>query len=424
MTYDETLAHIFSRGRFGMKPGLERVTVILARLGNPHKQLRVVQIAGTNGKGSTGAFLSAIMTAAGYRTAFFSSPHLLRFSERFRLNDREVSAELLHAAAGRVLAVAPDEATFFEIVTAIGFLLFAETGVELAIMEAGMGGRWDATNVADSVLSVITPISLDHCAYLGDSVALIAAEKAGIIKGGAPVVIAPQEPEALAPLLAAAERCRAAAYLYDRDFTMNASSAGFVYRGDGFTLESPELSLRGRFQSVNAASAITAARLLERTGFTVTADAIRHGLSAALWPGRLELFAGRVPILLDGAHNPAGALALVESLQDFSYKRLIIVVGMMADKAWQETLAPLLRLAATIISVSPALDRALPAEELAGYCRGAGVDAVSAGEVRSGLESAQRSAAPDDLVLVTGSLFTVGEARAYLTGTSFMPIRG
>lgn len=424
MTYDETLAHIFSRGRFGIKPGLERVTAILARLGNPHRGLKAVQIAGTNGKGSTGAFLSSIMTAAGYRTAFFSSPHLMRFSERFRINDSEVSTELLHEAALRVLQVAPAEATFFEIVTAIAFVVFAESKVELAIMEAGMGGRWDATNVANSVLSIITPISLDHCAYLGNTVALIAVEKAGIIKSGAPVVIAPQEPEALLPLTTAAESFNAPAYLYDRDFSMVASSAGLAYRAEGFNLEGLKLALRGRFQLVNAASAITAARLINAAGFPVTDAAIRTGLAAAVWPGRLELFAGEPRVLLDGAHNPAGALSLCEALKDFSYKRLFLVIGMMADKAWQDTVAPLLGLADAVITVEPMLDRALPAEELACYCREAGVDAFSAGAVSAGLAQAKSSASPGDVVLVTGSLFTVGEARALLTGNSFVPIRG
>lgn len=424
MTYDEILAHIFSRGRFGMKPGLERVTEILTRLGNPHKKVKAVQIAGTNGKGSTGAFLSSMMTAAGNRTAFFSSPHLMRFAERFRINDIEVSEDVLHEAALRVLAVAPAEATFFEIVTAIAFYLFAEAEVELAIMEAGMGGRWDATNVADSLLAIITPISLDHCAWLGNSVELIAAEKAGIIKSGASVVIAPQEPEALLPLLAAAERCDAATYLYDRDFTMAALPAGLAYRAEGVNLEKLKLSLRGRFQSVNAASAITAARLLVDAGFSVSETAIRTGLVAAVWPGRLELFAGEPRVLLDGAHNPAGALSLCESLKDFSYKRLFLVIGMMADKAWQDTLTPLLGPADKVITVEPMLDRALPAEELACYCREAGIDAFSAGAVSVGLASAKSAASPDDLVLVTGSLFTVGEARAYLTGNSCMPIRG
>jgi len=424
MTYDETLAHIFSRGRFGIKPGLERVTEILARLGNPHKKLKAVQIAGTNGKGSTGAFLSSIMTEAGYKTAFFSSPHLMRFSERYRINETEVSTERLHDVALRVLAVTPAEATFFEIVTAIAFLLFAEEKAELVIMEAGMGGRWDATNVANGILAIITPISLDHCVWLGSTVALIAAEKAGIIKAGAPAVIAPQEPEALLPLLAAAENLNAPVYLCGRDFSITSAPAGPVYRTEGVTIEELEPALRGRFQSVNAALAITAAKLLVHAGFSASDDVIRKGLSAAIWPGRLELFEGEQSVLLDGAHNPAGVLALTESLQDFSYNRLFLVVGMMADKAWQATISPLLALADEVITVEPAMDRALSAEELACFCRSAGVDTFSAGTVSAGLARAKSIVVPGDLVLVTGSLFTVGEARAILTGNSFMPIRG
>ena len=424
MTYDETLAHIFSRGRFGIKPGLERVMEILARLGNPHEKLKAVQIAGTNGKGSTGAFLSSIMTAAGCRTAFFSSPHLMRFSERFRINETEVSEEILHETALQVLAVAPAEATFFEIVTAMAFLLFAQEEVELAIMEAGMGGRWDATNVANGVLAIISPISLDHCAYLGNNVALIAAEKAGVIKAGAPVVIAPQEPAALLPLTAAAENSNARAYLSGRDFQISSSFAGIVYGAAGFTLDNLVLSLRGSFQLVNAASAITAARLLYDAGFQVTDDAIRTGLATTVWPGRLELFEGAPPVLLDGAHNPAGALSLCLSLKDFSYKRLLLVIGTMADKAWQDTVAPLLSFADKVITVEPAIDRALAAEQLACHCRGAGVDAFSAGTVNAGLATAKKLANSDDLILVTGSLFTVGEARAIMTDKNFMPIRG
>lgn len=424
MTYEETLAHIFGRGRFGMKPGLERVTEILARLGNPHRKLKVVQIAGTNGKGSTGAFLSSIMTSAGYRTAFFSSPHLSRFTERFRLDGSEISENLLHQASERVLAAAPEEATFFEIVTAIAFLVFAGAEVDLAIMEAGMGGRWDATNVAGNILSIITPISLDHCAYLGDTLQLIAAEKAGIIKDGAPVVVAQQEPEALLQLIAAAETVASRVYLFGRDFRIDSSPLGVDYVAEGFTLDRLVLSLKGRYQQVNAASAITAARLLADADFVVTDDAIRQGLAAAVWPGRMELFAGSPRVLLDGAHNPAGSSSLRDSLADFSYCRLLIVVGMMADKAWQDTLLPLLPLADRVIAVEPALDRALAAEELASFCRDRGGDAFAAGGVSAGLDHARSLAAPDDLVLVTGSLFTVGEARALMTGSQFMPIRG
>jgi|SRR6185369_6516319 len=424
MTYDETLAHIFSRGRFGMKPGLERVTELLSRLGNPQRNLKTVQIAGTNGKGSTGAFLSSIMTHAGCRTAFFSSPHLSRFSERFRINDVEIAEAVLHKAAQRVLAAAPEEATFFEIVTAIGLLCFAEEGADLAVIEAGMGGRSDATNVVESILSIITPISLDHCEYLGGTLSEIAREKAGIIKQGKPVVIAPQEGDLLNQLLSAAEESGSPAYVYGRDFYAVVEQRDLSYHSGAFSLHDLKLALKGRFQAENASSAIAAAMLLGEAGFHVTGDAIREGVATAVWPGRLELFEGPPRILLDGAHNPAGAVALRRSLADFSYDRLILLFGTMADKSWQETLLQLLPLADLLVAVKPSIDRALAADELAGFGTVRGVKATAAGDVKAGMEYASEIAGPDDLILVTGSLFTVGEARSVITGGTFMPIRG
>src|SRR6185369_536247 len=335
MNYNETLAHIFSRGRFGMKPGLERVTELLSRLGDPQRNLKTVQIAGTNGKGSTGAFLSSIMTRAGYRTAFFSSPHLTSFSERFRINDVEIAEDLLNDAAQRVPRDAPEKATFFELVTAIALLCFAEERVDLAVIEAGMGGRSDATNIVQSLLSIITPISLDHCEYLGGTLSEIALEKAGIMKQGKPVVIAPQEGVLLKQLLSAAEESGSPAYAYGRDFHAEAGQRGVSYHAGSFSLPELKLSLKGRFQAENASSAIAAARLLGAAGLQVTEDAIRKGVAAAVWPGRLELFEGPPRILLDGAHNPAGAVALRRSLADYRYDRLILVFGAMADKSWQ-----------------------------------------------------------------------------------------
>lgn len=424
MTYSEILAHIFSRGRFGMKPGLERVSTILSRLGNPQLRVPAVQIAGTNGKGSTGAFLAAIMTAAGYRTAFFSSPHLVNFSERFRIDGGEIPDETLAGAARRVLAVAPPEATFFELVTAIGFLVFADEEVDLAIMEAGMGGRWDATNVVDGILAIITPISFDHREYLGHTLGAIAAEKAGIIKPGRPVVVASQEQEALAVIVAVAAALGAGCRVWDVDFTAAAGAQGVSYQAEEFALDNLESGLKGRFQAVNIAAAITAARLLAGTGFPVDEAAIRSGVASARWPGRMELFPGHPPILLDGAHNRAGAAAVAESLADFSFERLLLVAGVMADKDWQEMLGQLLPHAQTVFAVEPSLERALPAEKLAAFCRQQGVHAVAAGTVRAGLQMAATTAGENDLVLVCGSLFTVGEARAFLTGKDFMPIRG
>lgn len=423
MTYDEILAHIFSRGRFGMKPGLERVTTILSRLGNPHHELKTVQIAGTNGKGSTGAFLAAIMTAAGYRTAFFSSPHLSDFAERFRIDGAMLTHEQLTLGAEEVLAVAPPEATFFEIVTALAFHCFRRERVELAIMEAGMGGRWDATNVSASLVSIITPVSFDHCDYLGDTLTAIAAEKAGIIKPGRPVVVAAQEEAALAEIRRVAMEQAAPLLLSGSDFVVERSAAGVHFSGCGRNF-CCQPALAGRFQTENAALALAAALTLDHAGYPVSDAACQAGVAAARWPGRLEYFPGSPPFLLDGAHNPAGLLALQESLADFRYRRLLLVVGVLADKAWQEMLLPLLPSAAEVIAVTPALERALPAEELAAFCRQNGLVAHAAGTVAAGLDAASLRAAGNDLVLVTGSLFTVGEARAILTGTAFMPIRG
>lgn len=423
MTYREILADIFSRGRFGVKPGLERISTILVRLDNPQQKMRIIQIAGTNGKGSTGAFLAAILTAAGVRTAFFSSPHLVSFTERFRLDGKELAEATLTPYMERVLAVAPPDATFFELVTATGFLCFCGEGAEVAIMEAGMGGMWDATNVADSILSIITPISFDHCEYLGDTLAAIAAEKAGIIKQGRPVVIARQEPEALATLLATAARLAATPFVWDVDYSASWEAAGLRFSGLGAGF-SCQPALKGLFQGVNAAAAIAAARFLGRQASTINDAAIIRGVESASWPGRLELFPGRPAMLLDGAHNPAGVAALVEALAGFSFRRLLLVVGVLADKSWQEMLVPLLARASLVYAVAPALDRALPEQQLADFCAGLNVRAVASGTVKAGLEMAKAAAAADDMILVCGSLFTVGEARAILTGGDFMPISG
>jgi dihydrofolate synthase/folylpolyglutamate synthase len=245
-----------------------------------------------------------------------------------------------------------------------------------------------------------------------------------VIKLGKPVVISSQDSVLLEQLLASAEESGSPAYAYGRDFHADMGSGGLVYHAGDYSLPNLDLALKGRFQGENAATAITAARLLGATGFQVPDGAIRKGVTAAVWPGRLELFEGSPRILLDGAHNPAGAVALRDSLADFRYDRLILVYGTMADKSWQDSLLQLLPLADVLIAVKPAIDRALAAGELAGFGALQGVPSFAAGDVESGLKYASGQAGPGDLVLVTGSLFAVGEARAILTGGTFMPIRG
>lgn len=424
MTYQEILTHIYGLGRFGMKPGLERIAALLKALSNPQDGLRVIHVAGTNGKGSTSSFLASILASAGHTVGLFTSPHLVAFPERIRVNGREIPEPDVAARAERVLSVAPQGTTFFEIVTAMAFLHFAESGVGPAVMEVGMGGRLDATNAAAGMLSVITPIALDHCEYLGESLDLIAAEKAGIVKPRRPAVCAGQHPEALRALRTRCSELGSPLHEWGRDFTAAWRGDGLAYRGLRWELDGLLPGIPGRYQAGNAATALCAAELLDAEGLRVTPEAARGGIEAACWPGRMELFSGPPRVLLDGAHNPAGAAALAESLADIPRDRLILVTGMVGDKDADGILASLLPLADLVIAVTPSIPRGLPSRELAERCRNLGCPAEDGGGLAEGLDRALSEARPGDLVLVCGSLFTVGEARARLCNIPFEPFRG
>lgn len=424
MTYQEILTHIYGLGRFGMKPGLERIGAVLKALSHPQDGLRVIHVAGTNGKGSTAAFLAAVLAAGGHTVGLFTSPHLIAFPERIRINGREISEEDVVSLADRILSVAPAGTTFFEIVTAMAYLCFAEHGVDAAVMEVGMGGRLDATNIATGIVSVITPVALDHCEHLGDSLGRIAGEKAGVIKAGRPVVSAPQPREAMTAIRARCAALGSSLYEGGRDFSAFWKGGMLGYRGIRWELAGVRPGIPGRFQAINAAAALCAAELLEQCGLPVTPAAARRGVESASWPGRMEMFPGPPRVLLDGAHNPGGAVALAESLADIPRDALILVTGMVGDKDADGILAPLLPLADRVIAVTPAIPRGLPSGQLAGRCRNLGCQALDAGGVVEGLETAIAEAHPDDLILVCGSLFTVGEARARLLNKKFEPFRG
>jgi dihydrofolate synthase/folylpolyglutamate synthase len=424
MTYQDILKHIYGLGRFGIKPGLERTRTLLEALSNPQDGLRVIHVAGTNGKGSTAAFLSAILTAAGHQVGLFTSPHLITFQERIRISGREIHEQDVVSLAERVLTVAPPGTTFFEIVTAMSYLYFAEQGVGPAIMEVGMGGRLDATNVAEGILSLISPIALDHCEYLGNSIARIAREKAGIIKAGHPVVIASQHPDAQKTIARRCARLGSRVFQDGRDFTATWKTGGLAYQGIHWNMEGLRPGIPGRYQTTNAALALCASELLDQQGLAVSEEAARKGIEQAFWPGRMEMFPGPPRIILDGAHNPAGAEALAEALADIPRESLILVVGMVGDKDVNGILAPLLPHVDRIIAVCPAVPRGLPSVELAERCGALGHRAIDAGDVTSGLKIAFSSASDNDLVLVCGSLFTVGEARARILARSFEPFRG
>ena len=424
MTYSELRDGLFARGRFGIRPGLETIRLILQRLHHPERQFPIVHVAGTNGKGSTSAFLASILQEGGYRTALFTSPHLISYTERFRINGREISEEELLPLAERVLEAAPVEATFFELTTALAFLYFARERVDLAILEVGLGGRLDATNVVPGLLSVITPVSLDHCRYLGESVAEIAAEKGGIITDSAPVVCSGQEVEALGVIAARAASFGAPLFLCGREFRGEWRPDGLAYHGLNCSLTGLIPGIPGDYQRDNAACALAAAELLSQQRFPLAPAALVGGIGNASWPGRMELFPGPPRLLLDGAHNPAGVAALLTSLAVIPRARLFLVAGLMADKDRDGVLGPLLPLAHEVLTVGIDLPQATSAAALALYCSGRGARASAAGTVGEGLTLASSRAATDDLILVTGSLYLVGEARGLLTNQPSHPFQG
>jgi dihydrofolate synthase / folylpolyglutamate synthase len=424
MTYGEILSHIYALGRFGIKPGLERISRLLAALGNPQDAFSTVHIVGTNGKGSTASFLSSILGAGGYRTGLFTSPHLISFTERVRIDGKEMEESSVVRLAERVMAAAPERTTFFEIITALAALQFAEEGVDIAVFEAGMGGRSDATNALNGLLTVMTPVSLDHTEYLGKRLPEIAAEKAGICKAGTALVSARQDAEVAAVLSQRTREIGSPLYVCGEDFDASWDRGKLNYRGISLSLDGMEPVLAGRYQGGNAASALAAAELLSGAGFPVSEDALRAGIERARWPGRMELFPGEPRLLLDGAHNPAGAAALAEALAEIPHERLFLVVGVMGDKDLSGILSPLLPLADRVFCVSPAIERALSAADLAAFCRAGGADSEAAGSVGQGLEAAKKAAGPGDLVVVCGSLFTVGETRSLLLARSFEAFRG
>lgn len=422
------LAELFGRRRFAIQPGTDRITALLARLGHPERSFQAIHVVGTNGKGSSAAFLASILTAAGYRTGLFTSPHLINYTERFRVDGSEIPPQRLDQCIGRILAVAKPEDTFFELTTALACSWFAECDTQLVVLEAGMGGAADATAAVEAIATLITPIALDHQQWLGTSLNAIAGQKAAIAEADSPVICAPQQPEALSAVV---QHCRShnnPLLLAGRDFQARwDDDRSISYTGIHQQLSGIKPGIPGRYQLWNGACALAAAEQLADRGLQIPVTALATGLANACWPGRMERFslADNVELLLDGAHNPAGATALAESLRyDQPGRRIILMLGVMADKELEGLLPPLLPLASRIIAVAPDQERALSADQLAAQCALHGSTATPAGSVEQGLALATTLASPGDLIVVAGSLFTVGEVRAWLTGQTCCAVRG
>jgi dihydrofolate synthase/folylpolyglutamate synthase len=392
------------------KFGLDRVSRLLSALGSPHRTGRFVHVAGTNGKGSTCALIEAGLRASGMRTGLFTSPHLHEPTERIRLDGQPVmpgafarAFERVHAAAEELLDSGAIDLhpTYFETVTAMALAIFAEENVDCSVLEVGLGGRLDATNVVQPALCAITPVDFDHEAFLGKSLPAIAAEKAGILKPGVPAVFAPQPPEVEETLLARAAGLGIEIIRPARACNLEAHARGSFFTVNGIRIDCP---LPGLHQVGNALTAVAA---LQRLG--VPPAAIESGIAAARWPGRLELVSKDPEVLLDGAHNPAGARALAAHLERFYADRPVtLVYGAMRDKAVAEMAGILFPLAARVIVTAPRQPRAVQPETLRGAVDHPNLETAPDTAAALGLA---RAGGGKGLVLVTGSLFLVAEAR-------------
>jgi dihydrofolate synthase/folylpolyglutamate synthase len=397
------------------KLGLERIGAVLETLGRPQDRLRFVHVAGTNGKGSTCAMIESALRAAGRCTGLFTSPHLAEPTERIRIDGIPISADRFAEAFNRVHAAnAPDNhTTYFETVTAMAMLVFAEEGPDMVVLEVGLGGRLDATNVVLPELCIITPVDFDHEAFLGKSLESIAREKAGILKPGVPAVFARQRPEAARVLnQRAAELSIAVARTTDwpvDDLEIDARGSRFRLLGErDLRIACP---LAGEHQVENA---VTAAVALARLG--IEDSAIEAGISRTRWPGRLERVSERPEIILDGAHNPAGARALAAYIDRFYGHRAVrLIYGAMRDKAIDEISGILFPRARQVIVTAPQQARALAPEALRDI--GGHPDLRTAPTLRDALALVE-DASPEDVVFITGSLFLVAEARAILTSAA------
>lgn len=407
LSYPDSVRFLYALGNEikTAKLGLGRIRVILAALGNPQDSFRSVHVAGTNGKGSTCAMIEAGLRSAGIRTGLYTSPHLIEPTERIVVDGMPVTKHQFEQAFDAVHEVAGegDHPTYFETVTAMGFWLFREMGVEIAVVETGLGGRLDATNILMPVLAVITPIDFDHEAYLGGTIEAIAAEKAGILKPGVSSIFARQRPEAQRLLDQAGVPQRRTADFEIRDLHIDA-------RGSSFSgLRCP---LAGEHQIENA---IAAAMALESLGVSP------KGIENAVWPGRLEQISPNPDIILDGAHNPAGARALARYLERFYAGRKIwLIYGAMRDKAVDEIAGILFPLASELVLTAPDNTRALRPEALLEI---AGRGSI-APDLLTALKQVRDKVSENDVVIITGSLFLVGEARALSYNKHSWPFSG
>jgi dihydrofolate synthase/folylpolyglutamate synthase len=420
MTYQETLAYLSSLDKMGIRLGLDPVRRLLERLGNPQEGYPTVLVAGTNGKGSVAAMIASILTTGGYRTGLYTSPDLIDLRERIRIDGVMIGQDEIMSGTEQVKRQIAEPVSYFEFLTALALLHFHRRKVDVAVLEIGLGGRLDATNVVVPLVSVITNIALEHREYLGGTLAEIAREKGGIIKPGGRCLTGAVQPQAIAALEAICRERGATLRRLGREIRCRIHPDGsFSYRGIGRRHDRLVCPLAGRHQITNASLAIGAVEWIAESGLLVAPAAVAKGLAMTRWEGRLEVLQRDPLLLVDGAHNPAGVAALCRALKrDFTYRRLWLIFGVLGDKDYRRMARRLFPLAHAVILTRPLSGRSLPPDAL----KAAAVGILPNVEVREdpgdALGVALSRAAAADLVCVAGSLYLVGEIKRIHRGRS------
>lgn len=427
--FNETIAYLYNLRKHGIKLGLENPRKLMSILGNPHNSFHSIHVAGTNGKGSTSAMIAEILKEGRFRVGLYTSPHLVNFTERIRINGIPISEHdviSLTAYIRNAIANTDINPTFFEFVTAMAFYYFACKQIDWAVVEVGMGGRLDATNVLLPQVSVITNIGLEHTEFLGESIPNIAFEKAGIIKPATPLITAVTQPEALEVIKDKTESFGSEMHLYGRDLRgiltlMNERHIEFNYSGyKNYTNLS--LPLTGRHQLLNASIAIRVCEILMQKGYPICEEAIYKGLSCLNFEGRLEWVSKKPPIIIDGAHNPEAAKTLATAIKElFPAKRFILIIGIMNDKDIEGILKPLIDISHTVILTRPKGKRPATPQRLKKHLLSLPQSSMpesllikTTTSLVEAIELARILHEEGDIILITGSFYTAGEAKEVL----------
>ncbi|MBQ5633938.1 MAG: bifunctional folylpolyglutamate synthase/dihydrofolate synthase [Clostridia bacterium] len=411
MNYEEALEYIHGISWTFCKPGLERISALCKALGDPQKKLKFIHIAGTNGKGSTSAMLESVLRESGYKTGLFTSPYIRTFNERMRVDGENISDGELAEITEYVRPFADamtDKPTEFELISAIAFEYFSRNNCDVVVLEAGMGGRLDSTNVIDSaLLSIITGIALDHTAFLGDTVEKIAAEKAGIIKCGCPVLFGGEDDAAERVIRERAAEMNAPFSRVDRSsLTLHSQTLdGTVFDFGGY--KNMQIRMLGSYQPRNAATVLSAIDILKERGFSIPDSAISRGLDATRWQARFEVISNDPLVIFDGAHNPEGIAAAVESIRHyFRDKRVHVLTGVLRDKDYNIIASDISKVASRAFTLTPDNPRALSAEEYAEVLKEKGVEATPYPDIENALSAAREAAKRDGEPLICmGSLY-------------------